>query len=101
MDSTWAVLGVGVPALYTRFAGRAHQAAFEIQTQESGPGRSCRFRVFGEPFREGGLQDYYCASGAEFADLPEGQAPALVHWRQSWFGRHIDRIDPVESPDAP
>ena len=28
-------------------------------------------------------------------------APALVHWRQSWFGRHIDRIDPVESPDAP
>jgi hypothetical protein len=91
----WAALGLGLPDLFTRFTGDIHRAEWAVHTEERGPGRSCRYRVFGEPFDDGGRNGYYCASRSDFVMLPAAKSVALVIWRESWFGRHIESVRPA------
>jgi hypothetical protein len=93
----YVVLGYSLPAIYTRFCAGELRATFDDLSTRRGYGRGqCRYQVHGAPFTPGkvGGEDFYCASSAEFVHLP-ARAPMRVTWRQSWFGRKIVDVSPV------
>jgi hypothetical protein len=95
MFTIWVALADGLPDLITRARGTPFVESHELRTVSANGYRSCAKRVFGAPFERGSPNGYYCAGSDEFSRLPE-RGLMNIHGRQSWFGKHVDRIEPVD-----
>ena len=94
MFTTWTTLALGLPDVYTRIVGAQFAGSHELQKSWIDSHRGCDNRVLGTPF-ESGLHEYYCAGPEEFDRLP-ARGLMSIHGRQSWFGIHVDRIEPID-----
>jgi hypothetical protein len=87
----WMAIAVATPDLMTRNFGHPFDATFSLRKEYEDAHRTCRYRVFGAPFDET-WNGYYCASKAEFDRLPD-EGRMRLRGRETWFGRHFDRIE--------
>jgi hypothetical protein len=90
----WLVIGRSLPDVVTRLFGRARQSTFILYAEDRSGAKSCQRRVTGELFAER-FPGFYCPSNEDFARLPTS-GPMLVTAHETWFGTHIDRIEPVD-----
>lgn len=88
---TWLAIGRSLPDLYTRIAGEPRSITADLQLRDGG--RKCRHEIRGAYF-QGRFPGRYCASAAEAQPLPRSGIMRL-QVRESWFGTHIDRIEPA------
>jgi len=92
----WIALADGLPDLITRAGGTPFVESHYLRAvSTSGYRKGCANRVFGAPFEVGSPEGYYCAGSDELSRLPASGLMS-IHGRQSWFGKHVDRIEPVD-----
>jgi hypothetical protein len=90
------IVAYTLPDLYTRMTGQP----IEIRGVEFSKARSfgrggCRYTVRAAAFARGSVRGHYCAGPNEFDALPQSGV-ARAYARQSWFGRHVDSIEPAD-----
>jgi len=91
----WIALADGLPDLITRARGTPFVESHYLRTVSTSGYRGCANRVFGALFERGSPVGYYCAGSDELSRLPASGLMS-IHGRQSWFGKHVDRIEPVD-----
>jgi hypothetical protein len=91
----WPIAMYALPDLYTRAMGQKFEQVAPMQREYISSDRKCKRRIHGGPFASGGPSPYYCAGISEFDRLPD-EGLMRVSGRQSWFGTHIDRVDPAK-----
>jgi hypothetical protein len=94
---SWLVLSIAVPDIITRLSESHIAEIHELRKEHVDSHRGCDHRVFGPPFERGYSIGYYCAGPAEFARLP-ARGAMRIHGRQSWFGKHVEWVEPVDPP---
>jgi hypothetical protein len=92
----WAAFAGALPDTLTRLLGSEFVETHELRKEHSYKRRTCDYRILGPPFARGNLRDYYCSWPTEYHRLPD-KGLMVVRGRQSWFGRHIDSVEPAES----
>jgi len=95
---TYFLVAFTIPEVFTRLGG----TPFEIHdvhffTHQGSYRGGCPREVHSPLFELGGPHGYYCAGRNEYAALGK-EGTAHVYGRQSWFGRHIDYLEPEETP---
>jgi hypothetical protein len=88
----WLAIGRSLPDIYTRNAGEPRVITAEMRLLDGG--RKCRHELRGA-FFDGRFPGRYCASLAEAQSLPRSGIMQL-RVRASWFGMHIERIEPLD-----
>jgi len=91
---SWAITARSLPDLGTRWLGTHEQSVVDLRKVKRSGSNGCRYRIGGKVFREG-YRNFYCVSAEEFARLPDS-GPMRLTTTESWFGMHIDRIEPVQ-----
>ena len=94
---SWIVVAHSIPDLITRVAGSSFSETHVLTKHHEHSRRSCDYCVKGKPFDDRIGRDYYCAWISEYERLPD-KGPMLVRGRRTWFGRHVDSIEPSDPP---
>ncbi len=95
-----AIVGRALPDLYTRLAGTPFTLV-QMGHKTSGSGRGwwlfCRHAVDTPGFPRGSDDGtgHLCVSRAEFDALPD-HSEIRIRGRESWFGRRVDRLEPLD-----
>jgi hypothetical protein len=96
---SWAISARSLPDIGTRWLGADTQVVAPLRKVAHSGSKGCRRRIGGEFFR-GHIPRHYCAGSEEFARLP-AQGPMRLIGRESWFGMHIDHIEPIADGKSP
>ena len=89
---------IAVPDLLTRALGAPFSETHSLVKAHVNIRKACSLQVYGASLRVTFYKDHYCAWREEFEQLPD-QGRMRVRGHESWFGKHIDRIEPL--PIAP
>jgi hypothetical protein len=95
---SWLIIGRSLPDLATRLVGSRRETVAEMRKEFRPQAESCAFRISGGDMQRR-FPSAYCAEAAEFARLPDS-GPMRIVAHESWFGRHIDRIEPMDAANA-
>jgi hypothetical protein len=89
---SWTIVGRSLPDLYTRLAGQPREITAPLVMKYGA--RKCRHEIRGA-FFDGRFPARYCATPMEAAALPSS-GPMSIRIRETWFGTHVDGIEPVD-----
>jgi hypothetical protein len=95
---SWLIVARSLPDLVTRVMGTRREFTAELSKKVDvrNRSRSCDHHIAG-PLFDGRFPSRYCPDDEELARLPQA-GPMRVIVRESWFGIHIDRIEPTTPP---
>jgi hypothetical protein len=91
----WITCVRTVADLSTRWTAPERAVETQLQKRREFSRRSCDYQISG-PFLRFHPLGYACISAAEFQQLPT-QGLMRIQGRQSVFGIHIDRVEPVSA----
>jgi hypothetical protein len=90
----WCILTRALPDLYTRVAGESVEVTAVLEKKSVRLARlACGKRITGAPFESGSLRNYYCANTREWLVVEDFRRVRIIE-RESWFGKHVERIEP-------
>jgi hypothetical protein len=91
----WAAFAGVLPDTFTRVAGTTFLETHDLRKEHSYKRRTCDYRILGAPFARGNLRNYYCSWPTEYQRLPD-QGLMVVRGRETWFGRHVEAVEPLK-----
>lgn len=89
----WSIVGRSLPDLATLAFGEPREMTWTLTKDSRTSSRKCRKLIGASISNSGSFR--YCASAAEYAALP-ASGPMRLFTRVSWFGVHVDRIEPID-----